>query len=136
MANSLYTNGKEAILDGSVVWLTSNIKVMLVDTTIYTKNLTSDKFLSDIPIGARAISSPLLTGKTAAGGVADADDATITTVTAAGTIGAYVIYDDTGSPSTSRLLAVYDTMTGLPFTPNGGSVLIQWPNTAGKIFSL
>lgn len=134
--NGLYTKGKEALLDGTIIWTTSNAKVMLIDATVYTVNLTTDKFISDIPAGARLATSPILTNKTATDGVADADDATISAVTHTGDIGAFVLYADTGSSSSSRLLAYYDTMTGLPFTPDGGSVQIAWANTGSKVFAL
>lgn len=137
--NALYTNGKEALLDGSIIWTTSNIKVMLVDTDLYTVNSTTDKWLSDIPLGARIAASPILSNRTATAGVADASDVTIESVTSSGSdVGAYVLYDDTGNPASSRLLAYIDDDSGsvLPFTPNGGSVLIAWSNGSDKIFSV
>ena len=32
MANGLYTKGKEGLLDGSIIWTTSNVKAYLVKT--------------------------------------------------------------------------------------------------------
>ena len=46
-----------------------------------------------------------------------------------------MIYIDTGSSGTSRLVAYIDTgVTGLPLTPNGGDVSITW--NASGIFAL
>ena len=47
-----------------------------------------------------------------------------------------VIYQDTGDVNTSRLIAFIDTATGLPVTPNGGDIVVEWSNGAVKIFKL
>jgi len=59
---------------------------------------------------------------------------TYTAVTGA-SIEALLIYIDTGSAATSRLVAYIDTgVTGLPVTPNGGDIVITW--NASGIFQL
>ena len=131
--NTFYTKGKQALLDGSVIWTTSNIKAMLIDTALYSVNASADTYLSDIPVAARIAPSPLLASRTASDGVADAADPTIPSVTGA-SVEAYVIYNDTGSAATSRLLLYIDTATGLPFTPNGGDIVLQF--NASGLFSL
>lgn len=138
MANSLYTKGKQGLLDGSIVWLTGNIKAMLVDTSVYTVNATTDQYLSDIPSGARIASSGLLANRTATDGVADADDVTLNSVFTTGDVDGIVLYNDTGTTATSRLLMYIDTVTsGFPITaPEGGSVTVTWPSDANKIFKL
>ncbi|GAI46620.1 unnamed protein product, partial [marine sediment metagenome] len=40
--------------------------------------------------------------------------------------------DDVSSP----LIALIDTATGLPVTPNDGDITIAWDNGANKIFKL
>ncbi len=47
MANSLYNGGRQRFLEGSIAWLTDNIKAVLV-TSGYTFS-NSNNFLSDIP---------------------------------------------------------------------------------------
>lgn len=135
MANALYDKARERFLMGQLDWLTDTIKVVLVDTGNYSVNLAAHEFLSDIPSAARVAISGALTGKTATGGVADADDVTIAAVSGP-TVEALVIFKDTGDPSTSPLIAWIDTASGLPFTPNGGDVTIQWDNGANRIFKL
>ena len=135
MSNALYDKAREGFLDGSIDWDSHTIKAVLVDTGTYTVNLGTHANLSDIPSGARIATSGALTGKTVTGGVADADDVTFTTVSGA-SVEAIVIYKDTGSAASSRLIAYIDTATGLPFTPNGGDVIIAWANTSNKIFKL
>jgi len=135
MANALYDKGREGFLDGSINWSTDNIKAVLVDTGAYTVSLGSNQNLSDIAGGARIATSANLSSKTVTGGVADAADVTFTAVSGA-TVEAVVLYKDTGTASTSRLIAYIDTGTGLPITPNGGDIATAWSNGANKIFKL
>ena len=79
--------------------------------------------------------SSAFTGKATTGGAADANDVTFTSVTGA-SIDAIVLYKDTGTDSTSPLIAFIDTATGLPITPNGGDIIVTWDNGANKIFKL
>jgi len=135
MANKLFDKGREGILDGSIAWATDNIKAVLVDTGTYTVDLANHANLSDIAAGARVATSANLASKTSTGGVADAADQTFTAVTGA-TVEAIVLYKDTGTAGTSRLLCYIDTGTGLPVTPNGGDITVQFANTSNKIFKL
>jgi hypothetical protein len=132
MANSLYDLGRESFLKGEISWSGDNIKTILVDSQEYTPNLATDQFLSDIPAGGIVATSVNLTSKTTTGGSGDAADVSYTAVT--GDISEFlVIYQDTGASATSRLIARIDTATGLPVTPNGGDISIQWP---APIFTL
>ena len=134
MANALYDKGREGFLDGSIDWDTDTIKVALIDTGVYTVNLSTHDMWDDASAGV--IGTPQTLGtKTVTAGVADAADATFTAVTGA-TVEALIIYKDTGTPSTSRLIAYIDTATGLPVTPNGGDITVAWDSGANKIFKL
>jgi len=96
-------------------------------------------FLSDIPIGARVSASGNLASKTTnspRGGVFDAADVTFSSVPAGSPCEAVVIFKDTGTASTSPLIAFIDTATGLPVTPNGADIQIQWDNGRFRIFML
>lgn len=133
--NGLYDKGREGFLDGSINWATDNIKAVLVDTGAYTASLGSNQNLSDIPSAARISTSANLASKTVAAGVADAGDITFASVSGV-TAEAVVLYKDTGSPTTSRLIAYLDSATGLPVTPNGGDIVITWNNGSNRIFKL
>lgn len=135
MANALYDYGREGYLNGSLNWLSDDVRAILVDTGLYTVNLATDQFLTSIAAGARISVSGSLTTKTATAGVADADDVSFTAVTGA-TVEAIVLYRHTGVDATSRLIAYIDTATGLPFLPSGGNVAIQWDNSSNRIFKL
>lgn len=136
MANALYDKGREGFLDGSINFLSDTIKVALVDTGAYTVNLATHDFMDDVAgIVAR---SPALTSKTATAGVANAANVTLPGVTGA-SVEAVVLYKDTGTDATSRLIAYFDTVQGggaLSVTPNGGDITIQWDTGANKIFKL
>jgi len=135
MANALYDTGRAAFLNADVDWTADNIKAVLVDTALYTVNLTTDDFLADIAVGARIATSGNFAGKTSTAGVADATDVTFSAVTGA-SVEALVIYKDTGVAGTSQLIAYIDTATGLPVTPSGGDITVVWDNGANKIFKL
>lgn len=135
MANVLYDPGREGFADGSYSWTGNNIKVMLVKST-YTFS-AAHKFVNDMtPASNDNGRTANLASKTATSGVCDAADISLT-ATAASACNALIIFYDTGSDATARLIAYIDTATGLPFTPGaGGTVNIVWDNGANKIFKL
>lgn len=134
MANKVYPSAKDGFLTGDISWTTNTIKAVLVDTGQYTYS-DSHANLSDIPAGARVATSGALTSKTVVSNVADAADVTLPAVTGP-TVEAVVVFKDTGTASTSRLIAFLDAGTGLPVTPNGGDITVAWDNGANKIFRL
>lgn len=134
MANSLFGLGREKFLGGDLDWDAHTIFLALA-TTSYTPNLTTDEFYSTVPGGSVTAESGAFASKTKTLGVADAADVTLTAVS--GSASAYlVIARDTGVDATSPLIALIDTATGLPVTPNGGDITIQWDSGANKIFKL
>ena len=135
MANALYDAGREGFLDGSIDFDTDDIRCILIDAADYTVNLATHDNLDGIPQAARVAVSGAFTGKTVAGGVADANDVTFSSVSG-DQCEAIVIYKHTGVELTSRLIAYIDSATGLPVTPNGGDITIQWSSAAEKIFKL
>jgi hypothetical protein len=135
MANALYDKARQKFLDADIDWSADNIKCVLVDTGAYTPDLANDEFLSDIPVGARIATSGNLSGKTSTAGVADASDVTFTAVSGVQSE-ALVIYKDTGVAGTSPLIGYIDSATGLPVTPSGGDITVNWDNGANKIFKL
>lgn len=141
MANALYPKYKEKLLNpgslgstsGTAVDLSDDtIKIALVDTGTYTYS-SSHEFYSSV--SSAVIGTPqTLASKTVTDGVFDAADVTFTGVTGS-SIEALVIYKDTGTASTSSLIAYIDVVSsGLPVTPNGGNITLQF--NASGIFSL
>ncbi len=138
MANAIYPRYKGFLLTASAnVSLdqndtTNGIYCALVDTGTYAYSASHD-FRDDLSgvVGTdQRIATP-----TTANGVFDGDDLTYTAVTGA-SVEALVIYrKNAGLNSTWKLVAYIDTsVTGLPVTPNGGSITVTW--NASGIFSL
>ena len=135
MANTLFDFARQRFLEAQINWMTDTIKVILVDTGAYTPQTAVHQYLADISIAARIAGPVTLTSKTTTGGAADGADVTFTSVTGP-SIEAIVIYIDTGTESTSPLVAFIDTATGLPITPNGGDIIVTWGNGVNKIFKV
>lgn len=132
--NALYDTGRNAFLTKLIDWVGDSITAMLVDTTQYTVNLATHQYLSDIAAGARG-PTVAMAGKSAAAGVADANDLAFASVPNT-LYSALVLYLDTGTPATSRLILYTDTITGLPAKTNTGEIDITFDNGANKVFKL
>lgn len=129
MANVVNALWLSALMQGDTnTALTGTVKVTLVDLADYTYS-SAHEFISDVPAAAR-VATETLTGKTYTGGVLDATDTTLSSVTG-DTSEALVVWIDTGVEGTSRLVAFIDTgVSGLPITPNGGDLNLIW-NASG-----
>jgi hypothetical protein len=133
MANAVYPLYKQALLDASsntdINDLT--VKVALIDTGTYTYN-AAHEFYSSV---SGVVGTPqTIANTTVTNGLFDGDNVTFTAVTG-NSAEALLIYIDTGTAGTSRLVAWIDTsVTGLPVTPNGGNIDITW--NASGIFQL
>lgn len=133
--SGLYDAGRASFLDADIDWAVDNIKVYLIDSADYTVNLATHDFADDVPAPAKVATSGNLSGKTSTAGVADAADTTFSSVTGDQSE-ALIAWKDTGTQATSNLIAHIDSGTGLPVTPNGGDITVQWDNGANKIFKL
>lgn len=135
MANAIYPKYKEALISGSsnVALSSGTVKAVLVDLADYTYSAAHD-FFDDVPSGARVGTPQTIGSKSVTNGLFDGTDVTFSAVTGDQSE-AIIIYIDTGSEATSRLVAFMDTgVTGLPVTPNGGDISITW--NASGIFQL
>lgn len=138
MPNKLYPVWKQELIQGtSGTSLTGTLKCALVDTGTYTYSDSSvyydESTSSDVQ--SATVGTPQTIGtKTYTDGVLDGDNITFTAVSGS-TVEALVLYLDTGTPTTSRLVAYIDSsVTGLPVTPNGGDITVTW--NASGIFAL
>ena len=136
MAHQMYEYGVYGFITGEIDWDTDSFYVALIDTAVYTVALDSDRYLDDVlapGFGAGVIAtSDILTGTIMGTGVnrgrCYADSTTFTGVTGADG-GALVVYKDTGSSATSPLVCYIENATGLPVTPSGGDIQIDWPDS-------
>jgi len=115
-----YNSALQAAFDGSSVDLsTADVRVAFVDSG-YTADLTDggDEFLSDVKAAGTVLTTSDLSNVSWSNRVLDADDPTITDP-GSGEATQAVVYIDTGTDSTSRLLGHTDTASGLPLTFDG-----------------
>lgn len=135
MSNSLYDYGRGQFLQAGINWISDTIKAILVNTSSYTVNTSSHQYYTDVTGGAIVAGPVTLASKGATAGAASAANVTFSSVSGS-TIGAIILYKDTGTGSTSPLIAYIDTATGLPITPNGGDIIVTWDTGTNKIFKL
>ena len=129
MANQMYDayrNSLYGVVIHSAVDLdTDDIRVVMYDEGADALNM-ADQDLADITAGARIAVTANLASKTVgvvAVGTFDHADTVTAGVTGA-SIESLTYYKHTGTDSTSPLIWNIDTWTGLPLTPNGGSVTL------------
>lgn len=136
MANVLYDSARQLFLQADIDWLVDTIKVVLLKTggSDYVYSSAHDYF-NDVPVGAR-IATATLASKTSTSGVADCADPTFSAVGAGSTVGAIMVYKDTGVESTSPVMLYIDTATGLPLATNGGDITLIVDNGSNKLFKL
>jgi hypothetical protein len=103
--------------------------------TAFAMNLSAPQYVSDLAAAGIVARSTTLLSKTTTLGVFDAADITLTAVTG-DPCEVVIVYKDSGVDSSSPLIAVFGTGTGLPVTPNGGDITIQWDSGNFRIFML
>lgn len=131
--SKLYPKGAEALLDGSVVLTTDTIKVAIGRTDQYTQS-DAHEFMSSVTKVQDLTAA--LSSKSVASGVFDAADGTFAAVAAQGgnvPLDFLVLYKDTGSAATSRVIAYLD---GFSIVANGGDIQLVWDNGTPKIFRI
>lgn len=94
----------------------------------------SHQYYSDLGtnvIGTQQITSPTITIGPAGFGGATFSGANVTFINVTGgPIGALVVYrHNSGGNTTWRLVCYFDTNIGLPVSPNGGNVIVQWSSS-------
>ncbi len=128
MASQLFPKGAGHILGAStaVDMTANNIKTLFYSAAI----TTTWEFVSDLTGGSIVARSGNLASKTTTNGVFDAADITYTAVS--GSAFTHVIlYADSGSDATSRLIAVFDIAS---YTPDGSDITVVW--NASGLFSI
>ena len=129
MANKVYPKYKQSILSGGTTTdlTVNNVKVILVVISGGTPYSYSDshQYLSDVPSGSITSTSPNLTTKVVTALAAFTSDNVVFSAVTGSVSGALVMYIDTGTATTSRLVLYQDTgVTGLPITPNGSDIRV------------
>lgn len=134
----LFDKGRDLFANGGINWTSDTIKAALV-TSSQTPNQATDQYYSTYQ--ANVVGTPqALAGKSTSAGVCDCNprSSTWTAVTAGASVRYVLIYKDTGTPSSSPLIALIDNWTGMsvPVTSNGGDITINYDSGPNKIFKL
>lgn len=137
MANFIYNKAKEAMLSGMVDISTKKIRALLIDNSLYTANINSDQYVSQIPASAIKKRSGDLQDVVFPLGIINATDLIITDHDGSA-FNSIVCYQVGTSDSNSILLFYIDTATGLPFPGSNSEipVYIIWDNGPNKIIAL
>ncbi len=141
MANIVYTSARSGLLAGEIDLDTATIKAVPVRG--YTGNV-AHVFVSDVTAASGVFNGTpaALTSKTITAGAFDAADTDVTTTASAVNHGILLFQSSAATggadvaASAQRLIAYFDTGTGLPVQPGTGTTTIAWSNGADKILSL
>jgi hypothetical protein len=126
VASQLYPQGAAHILGKStkVDLIGDNVKILFYSSTFS----SAHEFVSDLTGASIIARSGNLAGKTSTNGVFDANDITVTAVS--GSAFTHVIlYKDTGTDSSSPLVAIFDVAS---FTPTGADINVVF-NASGLL---
>jgi hypothetical protein len=141
MANAPFTPALEGFIAGEIDLDTATIKAAFVRSYTFS---AAHKFVSDVTTAGGTLNgtSAALASKTVTGGVFDAADTTVTTTASAVDHGILLFQASavTGgadvAASAQRVIAWYDTGTGLPIQPGTGSTPITWDNGTNRVLKL
>jgi hypothetical protein len=136
MANGLFDSFRDNCLQNttSIDIVGDDIQATLIDQGVTVPSLTTHDFYDDLET-AHVGPEISLTSKTVAAGIYDAADTILTSVSGASCEGVLLYNNTPAADADKNLICYFDTGTGLPVTPNGGDITIQWSAGADKIFN-
>lgn len=131
----------EGFIAGEIDLDTASIKAAFVRGYTFS---AAHKFVSDVTGAGGTINgtSAALTGKTVTNGVFDAADTTATTTASAVDHGVLLFQSSAVgggadvAASAQRVIAYFDSGTGLPIQPGSGATPITWDNGTNKILKV
>ncbi len=132
MASGMYAAGMAAIMGGNVDLTNSAISVVLVGPG-YVPDLEADQTQADISEDDQ-VAEGTLAGKTIDGTTFRADPLTFPSVGGSVAVAGVVIIADDGTQSGSTLLAYLDNAPGLPISPDGTDITLNWDTGTAGIF--
>lgn len=141
MSNAQFTSAIEGIMDGTISLTVGVLKASYVRGYTFS---ASHKFVSDVTTAGGTLNgtSAALTSVTATGGVLDAADTAVSTTASAVNHG-ILLFQSSGASggadvasTAQRVIAYFDTGTGLPIQPGTGSTPITWDNGTNRILKI
>jgi hypothetical protein len=140
VANAHFTPFAEGIIAGEIDLNTAVIKCALVRGYTFS---AAHKFVSEVvATGTLNGTSAALGSPTVTGGVFDSADTTITAAASASNHGLLLFQSSAVgggadvANTAQRLIAYYDTGTGLPIQPGTGDVAVAWDSGTNKILKV
>lgn len=142
MPSFVYNQGAQALGDGSTLWLSASVKVLLLKGTGYTPN-RDHNFVSSLSPGSNEVTvlgyaRQPLTSKTIVRNDTDdrieyrAIDTPFGSLPAGETVEAAVIFDDAGVGDGAHRLIAYADLPSLPTT--GGTFTVAWDAATGCFY--
>lgn len=126
MADFIYETYKEKLLTNNAEvadLTTANVAIALVNSTYSSAaSSTLHDHLSDV--NGQVGSSVSLSGLSVTGGTFDAANVTFTSVASGDTVTGFVVYVDTGTTTTSPLIAHIDSISDI--VTNGGDIILNF----------
>lgn len=142
MANNMYAAGLEGFASGQIVWGgPSSIKISLLSGYVFN---TVHRYVSDVISAGGVIvaTSSALASMSYTDGALDAADVVFSAVSGP-VVSSYILYQSsavTGGAdvpqSAQRLIAYFDSATGLPVAPDGTNIDLNFDDGNFKILSL
>lgn len=137
MTSAAYPLAKQSLLtqSPSINFSSDTLKIAIVDKTADYTYSAAHQFKSSVTSYSGS-TDQTLANKSTTLGVFDADDVTFSAVSQSSTktVGALVIYKDTGSAATSPVIVYIDGFTAI--TPNGGDIAVSFDAGANRIFAI
>jgi len=142
VANAIFAATAEGFIDGSIDLDTAVIKATFVRGYTYS---SAHKFVSDVTGAGGTLNGTAvaLSGVTVTGGVFNASSPTTITTTASAVNHGILLFQASAvtggadvAASAQRLIAYYDTGTGLPIQPGTGSTPITWDSGTNKVLKV
>lgn len=127
--------GQQAFRAGDLDWDADAFSVCFIDVDSgWTPDQLNDRVLDDVPAAAVVSDAVPLTGKVVdANGALDADDPTITGAQTGAQVTGFLVYHESGDPTTSTLVVYNDETPGFPFQV--GDVVLNLDDGPNKILN-
>lgn len=131
---ALYTFGVKELMSGNIDLINDDIIAVLVDTEVYTVDIENDRTEDDIPEGA-ILAEVSLTSNTLDSTTFRANNVTFPGVEGS-QAGAVVIIQNDEYVANCTLIAYLDNAPGLPVTPTGEDITVNWDTGENGIFKM
>lgn len=136
MEARLFSYARELFATAQLDWTAGDVRAVLLPPEVALDG--SEQFLSEIASGARIAISEIIGNRTAANGVCNGDPAEFPSLADTRLVQSVVLFKDTGSESSSLLIAYYgdENIQGDPFAPAGVDYFFYPDATLGGYFVL